>query len=325
MEDANKKVLWEGYGMDYYGGMRTRTGMVCKTNLGLLELKKARDTVPHIRFAHDVKEQLYRNGFEHIARFRESLEGNPFFHWNETTYVLEDVLPRDVLEEDGLEAFAKGAKTLGQMHKNAHGLESAYGLWNSEKLPQQFAKRQGEFAKIKRRVQKMGKLDAIDMLVVQNYTPYMERVECALEYLDLGEYTIHMEGEKKRGTFCHRTFKGSNIRTQNNQIFVGGFDHATADLGLLDLAAYLKRYMKKLDGTKEGVCKIVETYNDIAHLTDKEFLLLQAFIIYPEKFLRLLNEFYNRRKTCISPAMEQRMMEVITEENKSQKLLGYLE
>ncbi len=325
MEDTNKTILWEGYGLGYYGGVRTRTGMVCKTNQGSLELKKARDTVPHIRFAHDVKEQLFENGFCNIARFRESLEGNPFFRWNETTYVLEDVLPTEVLGDEELSGYVRGAKILGQMHKNAKGLESAYGLWNGAKLPMQFAKRQSEFAKIKRRIQKTGKLDPIDMLVTQTYTPYMERVEGAILYLAQGEYTAHMEQAQQRGTFCHKSFKGSNLRLKNGEIFVGGFEHAAADLGLLDLASYLKRYMKKMEGTQSGVLEILESYTSIMPMTDKEMLLLQAFIMYPEKFLRLLNEFYNRRKTCISPAMENRMKEVIVEENKSQKLLGYLE
>lgn len=324
MEDGNKRVLWDGYGLSYFGGVRTRTGMVCKTNAGMLELKKARDTMPHIRFAHDVKERLYENGFSHIARFRESLEGNPFFRWNDTTYVLEGVLPTNVLADGELTGYIRGAKTMAMMHKSAHGLQSTYGLWDTEKLPKQFAKRHGELGKIKHRIQKSGKKDSIDMQVLQVYQTYMERVEGAISHLEQGGYSDHMEGAKNHGTFCHKSFKGSNLREQNEVIFVGGFEHATADLGLLDLASYLKRYMKKAEGTQAGVAEILESYNKVMDISDGEMLLLRAFIMYPEKFLRLLNEFYNRRKTCISPAMEHRMEEVIVEENKSQRLLVYL-
>ena len=42
MEDTYGKILWEGYGLKYYGGTRTRTGLICKTDVGLRELKKAR-------------------------------------------------------------------------------------------------------------------------------------------------------------------------------------------------------------------------------------------------------------------------------------------
>ncbi|WP_317855105.1 hypothetical protein [Chakrabartyella piscis] len=324
MEDINKTILWEGYGLRYYGGIRTRTGVICKTDAGPLELKKARDGSLHICFAQDIKEQLFANGFTKIARFRKTVDDAPFFVWNETTYVLEDVLPADVLEEKDIQGFEKGSSVLGQLHKHAKGLESTYGLWDSEKLPKQFAKRHSELAKIKHRIQKTNQLDALDLMVVQNYGAYMSRVEEAMAYLKEGGYVLHMEAAQQRGTFCHKSFKGSNLRVKNGVVYVAGFEHAAADTGLVDLAAYLKRYMKKTDGLEAGVGEILSAYTKVMAMEAEDFLLLQALILYPEKFLRLINELYNKRKTCISPAMKQRMKEVIAEEDKSQRLLGYL-
>ena len=55
MEDTYGKILWEGYGLKYYGGTRTRTGLICKTDVGLRELKKARSRREDLLFAHEVK------------------------------------------------------------------------------------------------------------------------------------------------------------------------------------------------------------------------------------------------------------------------------
>ena len=52
MEDTYGKILWEGYGLKYYGGTRTRTGLICKTDVGLRELKKARSRREDLLFAH---------------------------------------------------------------------------------------------------------------------------------------------------------------------------------------------------------------------------------------------------------------------------------
>ena len=43
MEDIYEKILWDGYGLRYRGGSRTRSGLVCRTDAGLRELKKPRD------------------------------------------------------------------------------------------------------------------------------------------------------------------------------------------------------------------------------------------------------------------------------------------
>ena len=69
MEDTYGKILWEGYGLKYYGGTRTRTGLICKTDVGLRELKKARSRREDLLFAHEVKTCLYRNGFSALSLF----------------------------------------------------------------------------------------------------------------------------------------------------------------------------------------------------------------------------------------------------------------
>ena len=77
MEDINEKILWEGYGLRFRGGTRTRTGLICRTDQGLRELKKPRGSVESLRLAFDVKERLRENGFQNITRFYEAAEGEP--------------------------------------------------------------------------------------------------------------------------------------------------------------------------------------------------------------------------------------------------------
>ena len=40
MEDINAKILQQGFGIKLISAYRTRTGLVCKTDRGMLELKK---------------------------------------------------------------------------------------------------------------------------------------------------------------------------------------------------------------------------------------------------------------------------------------------
>lgn len=105
MDDLNAKILWDGYGLRFQQGKRTRTGLICKTDKGLRELKKARTTRRGICFAHDVKESLYHNGFRNISRFYETQDGQPCYNKDGVIYVLEAVLPEATLEEDCEEAF----------------------------------------------------------------------------------------------------------------------------------------------------------------------------------------------------------------------------
>ena len=122
MEDTYGKILWEGYGLKYYGGTRTRTGLICKTDVGLRELKKARSRREDLLFAHEVKTCLYRNGFSALSLFYTAQDGQPFFAWDGNLYLLENPMPTKGLEEDNAEDFVAGAALMGQMHGAAAGL-----------------------------------------------------------------------------------------------------------------------------------------------------------------------------------------------------------
>mgnify|MGYP000901794505 CR=1 FL=1 len=325
MEELYEKILWEGYGLRFYSGTRTRTGLVCKTDKGLRELKKARERMNGVRYAHDVKECLYGNGFTAISRFYHTMDGHPCFLKDGTVYVLEELLPAAALEEDGTEAFIKGAKTLGKMHSCAKGLESKYMQWDKDRLPAQFAKRRTELGKIKRRIQKQGGYDAIDLLVLENYDTYMEHTLRAEALLRQAEYSVLFEKARKEGAFCHHSFKGENIRVaEGGRLYVGGFEGCSSDIALLDLAAYLKRYMKKAEGDREGVLRMLEAYEESNPTDTRQRVLLRALVIYPEKFLRLINEYYNKRRACVSPAMQERLALAVEEEGRAKELFEFI-
>lgn len=325
MDDMNSRILWDGYGLRLYHGTRTRTGLICKTDKGLRELKKARTGRRMVYYAHDIKEGLYQNGFETISRFYLTVEGEPCFARDGMLYLLEDVLPEKTLEEDSAQAFATGAEALGRMHHHGRGIESRYAQWNQERLPTQLEKRRVELAKIKRRIQRQGSYDAVDIMVLGHYEDYMNRALLAQTLLSQSNYKEQMARAEATHCFCHGSFKGERLRLDGTgQIHVSGFENCTSDVQLMDLAAYLKRYMKKTAGDEAGVQGMLCAYQKYNPLGQEEMLLLQALTAYPEKFLRLMNEFYNKRKACVSPAMQERLHSTIADEEKSNILLEYI-
>ena len=53
MDDNYEKILWEGYGLHFLGGNRVRTGYLCKTEKGILEVRKSITPSKQILFEHD--------------------------------------------------------------------------------------------------------------------------------------------------------------------------------------------------------------------------------------------------------------------------------
>ena len=286
MEDTYGKILWEGYGLKYYGGTRTRTGLICKTDVGLRELKKARSRREDLLFAHEVK----------------TTKG---------------------LEEDKAEDFVGGAALMGQMHRAAAGFPAQEG---QEERPALWQRRYREFVKIRRHMERQGKYSPLDLLVMRHYGTFAPRAQEALKTLDDGGYGGIAHGQKQAGTFCHNQFKGSNLcRKEDGSLWVGGFEQCTGDIFAVDLAAYLRRFWRKVPEEREKLEEVLAAYEGERPMAEAERKLLVPLTAFPEKFLRLVHESYNRRRVCVSPAMEERLADAAAEESHMDDLSQALE
>ena len=280
----------------------------------------------NLRLAFCVKEQLQKNGFGNISRFYRALDGEPFYRHDGILYTLEDVMPAEALPEDHTEDFVRGAETLGRMHQAAAGLCNDAARWDRERLPRLYAKRRSELAKIRRRNDKRGNYDAIDLLLIRNYDRFMGQVREAEELLQKGGYREAVDRAAKEGAFCHNAYKGEALRvSEKGEIFVGSFDKCGSELPLADLAAYLRRYFKKTEGSAAGVAAMLESYGKHCPLSAADLTILRGMLVYPEKFLRLVNEYYNRRRACVSPAMQERLAAAAREEEKGRILKEIIE
>lgn len=316
MEDIYGKILWEGYGLKYYGGKRTRTGLVCQTDRGLRELKKARSHKQEILFAHAVKTCLFRNGFSGICFFYTTLEGQPYWECDGECYVLEDPMPGKAVEEETAAHFVEGASLMAKMHRAAIGLQYSKEDTRGEPLPQLWRRRLNEMAKMKRRMERKGGYSPLDLLVLRYYTPFFGRAEEALECLD-ASYADLCRIQRQEGTFCHNQFKGSHLyRREDGAWFVGGFEHCTSDVFVLDLASYLRRFWRKTEGTEEQLQQVLEAYLQMRPINAAEKEMLLPLTLYPIKFLRLIHEYDNKRRVCVSPAMQERLSAAAQEEEK---------
>ncbi len=324
MEDINKIIFKEGYGLQQYSSIRTRTGLICRTNVGFLELKKARVGRRNISFAHDVKEHLHKHGFSNINRFRTTTTNLPYFEKEGILYVVEEVLPKETLEERSFEDFLLGTRMLGKMHHIGRGIPKEFALFEENKLEKQYEKRKNELGKIRGRIQKEGRYDTIDCMVMKAYEISMEQVKNAQEFLKLGQYFAIAKDAKEHSCFCHGTYKGDSLRVEKGVLYIGGFEYANSELPLYDLCNYLKRFLRKVGGEKEEIQELLSVYMEENPLTENELLCLNGLAIYPEKFLKVINEHYNKRRCCRSPAMEERLDLVIAQEEDSRKLLEYL-
>lgn len=325
MEYNYEKILWEGYGLHFYGGNRIRTGYLCKTEKGILEVRKSNVSQKSILFEHDLKEYLFQKGFCNISRFMITQQCFPYFTYEGNDYVVENALETQAFEEEEKQTFLIGAKTLAQFHNAAKGLESAEGYFTSNKRLEQYEKRKMELLKIKKRIEKQSGYSTLDLLVKKQFAYYIEKLEESKKlFLEVCNDSIKQIQQQK--TVCHNAFKGENIRKdEKNNVFITGFSKCSYDDTMADFAMYLKRFLKKQQWDADIAEKMLSAYESEKPLSAQDKKMLLALFLYPEKFLSLCNEYYNRRQVCVSPAMLERMERCILSIDKTESMIKWLE
>ncbi len=321
MEDMNSKVL-SGYGLKLISSTRNRTGFVCKTDKGYKEVKKNNSGEKALIFQSEAKQHLKNRGFQNVTTFSVALDGNPFYSCDGNLYVVEDYIDSREIELNQNDMLLNATRTLARMHIASQGFDSEIKKTNIGKLPILYEKRKNELTKIKKWISSQSHLSEMDLIVLKNYGYYKKKVNEAIEILCNSRYQSLMEEAERERCFCHNAFKGENLRlTQQGTLQVSGFHKCAYDYCILDLAEFIRRYLKENDADVETVDSILKEYDKIRTVTPDDLELIYAILTYPYKFLKLCNEYYNKRRVYVSDAIVQKMNQCITQSAKCDEII----
>ena len=79
MDDINAKILQQGFGVKLISSYRTRTGLVCRTDRGLLELKKTFSDDVSLEMEAALKEYISSRGFDGVDKAYRTTEDMPCY------------------------------------------------------------------------------------------------------------------------------------------------------------------------------------------------------------------------------------------------------
>lgn len=321
MDDINAKILQQGFGVKLISSYRTRTGLVCRTDRGLLELKKTFSDDVSLEMEAALKEYISSRGFDGVDKAYRTTEDMPCYRTEDAAYTLIKYIPSGRMDFEDKNDLAVTASVLGAFHNAAQGFDDerirlAYGSTDEF-----FEKRTGEFSRIRRRIKTFGDYTPVDLMIVKYYDYYMERIEQSEELLKMSDCRgISKEAAQKR-FICHNSFKNDNVRKdENGKIIVAGLDGCTCDVSITDVAHLIRRYIKSDTASEEGIAAILESYGSVRPVSRKELGIIKGMLVYPYKFLKLCNEHYNKRRVCISEASVERFENCIKQREKEVSL-----
>lgn len=271
---------------------------VCKNNNIDVCIKKLKGKEEDAIFLHNVKSRLKNKNFMNIHTEILTLDKEPYFMFNGDIYICYKNIEGIKFDFTNQVNFLHLIAELGRLHnvlKNTC-MEDGKVILND------FENEHKKFVKLKKQINKNSKKNDIDFMVLKEYNKYEDlilKTKKDLLYLDYNDYS---STAINLGDICFNSYDESNFTILDNNIVFNDFSNAKFGVQLQDVSELIYEYIKscvKADVEPININYIIEAYRRNNELTCRELLILQALLNYPEKYLKNIFKYYNKKRSFV--------------------------
>lgn len=313
MQGMERKVA-ESYGLEIINLFPYKDTIMIVTSQSRKMLRKIPFSLERLRFIHGAKEHLAGNGFTDVDKYLCTLEGEPYFNFDNNYYTLVDFIDGRESNFDNDHDVRQAAITLAELHSASRGYSVPEGAKVQDelgKLPGYFSKRLEDIKKMKKQAKK-GR-GRFDQLFLEQVDYFFEIGESAVSELEKSSYARLVESTREEGHFCHHDYTHHNIIMNEAGVAIINFDYCCFELKVYDIANLIRRKMRKCDWDISKTELIINSYSSVEPLSSEELAVMKIILQFPQKFWRVINRYYNSRRSWSERSFMIRLQEVVDE------------
>ncbi|MCD7826648.1 MAG: hypothetical protein LUH14_11915 [Clostridiaceae bacterium] len=328
MEEKIEDVLKE-YPITFTGKKRIRGAILLEAENGIYTLTGYSDSVRNLLFQEAVKARLMEQGCRAVDKGIPNEKGEMLTRDGQgNRMLLRQWFP-------GRECSLRDRNDVNQATKHLaylHGLlcdfsfasgeeDAACGRHEDEMLENTLQKRKMEMKHAYNYIRKKKKKNDMEMCILQQFQHFFEQAQEAEEYLEKLDLKKLNQTKKDRGSVCHGSYNYHNVIFGEKYIFTTNFQNAQIGLQINDLYDFLRKTMEKNSwNTKLGLMQL-EAYQKQRPLQKEEAELLYVLLLFPEKFWKQINFYYNGKKSWMSGKNYEKLLKIASQEEDRRKFL----
>lgn len=274
-------------------------------------IRKTKDMREQIMAKHQVFEHC--KGYPWLERYHLSKSGQPYAYANGEHYIMTDLIRYREADFSDSDEFLKIVGSVAQWHRCARNIELSAPLQRGRKpspLTDTFQKQIELMDSVLKRIRKQsGKYSDFDVLFIKSCPEYRERISKAHTMLTSTGYESRFQTANDRNHICHGGLKEDCIRVSGDLVYITNLESAVVDYQLNDLCALIRR-REKLNLMLDRE-RIIEAYCRVLPIDPEEEIILEAMLLYPQAFVKLVSEYYQKKRTWTPVAMANKMQEVL--------------
>lgn len=323
MNEKGTEVL-ESYDLKVIKTGRTRGAVLCETNKGLKLLKEYSGTLPRLSFEEELLRYIRENGYYFVDCILANKNGEfltPDADGNH--YIVKDWYPGRECDVNNKADLYKCGGKLALLHNimekpclvniKVQNKELLY-----ENLLIEYEKHNRELKRVRSFMRSKRRKNEFEVTVLNCFDMFYHiGEEASLELKDSPYLDIYNNAIEDL-SICHGNFNYHNIMFMGNDAAVMNFSRAAINILITDLYNFLRKVMEKHNWNLDLGYNIIESYNRVRPISKDEMHLLYIMLLYPEKFWKIANYYYNSNKAWV-PGKNIDKLKVICWQNDLKK------
>jgi Ser/Thr protein kinase RdoA (MazF antagonist) len=358
VEDRSQEAL-KKYHLKIYNIFRARGAFLLETDCGLKLFKSFEGTANRALFEHKVKEQLLLHGYSNTDTFVRTVD-KELISEDSTgcQYIMKNWFWGEECNLKELSQVEAASANLARLHNILRNVEFSKEQLEHNIAPdlmETFEKRNRELKRVKAYIREKRQKNAFEMSYLNYYESFYEQGLSAAKYLSTSAYARLVEEAVKERRVCHGNYTYHNIIVLRNKaeimskvyvppgwinrqpltvaelgsaessLATTNFEKSYIGLQIFDLYQFIRKVMEKNDWDILYGNNIIEVYDRIRRISKEELKVLYILLLYPEKFWKITNFYYNGKKSWVSGRNTQKLTMIGEQNGKKEMFLRSLE
>ncbi len=320
-DEKNGGVIGQ-YDITVWDSYRFRGAVYYRTEQGLLMLRSREAKEARVAYEESIKCVGQAKGFSTLDRGIQNIEGNYVTEGDYgETFLLRHWTEGEECDLENIEAAVRAAEGLAHFHAAMHGCP-VQEEYVQEGIEEGALRRIREVRKMETYLRKRKQKTPFESKLQEVLPEFRVQAEGALRLLS--ECSVEELGRTSiaDGLLAHGNYGSHTVLLLRDGVFVSDFEHARIGIQVVDLYYLMRKTLEKHSFVGDVPERLLAAYESGRGLSVAERQVLYCLLATPEKFLRICNRYFNRKKSWIPGKNAQKLQMVLEQEPARQEMLA---
>lgn len=319
MQEYELNIL-EQYDVEIKNTRKTRGAFLCETEQGLFLLKEAMISDKRAEVLNSLSNILIKSGYEKIDRICPNKDGNLISVSEDgSRYILKHwYYGRECDVRRNRELF-EGVANLARLHLVMKMPVSECEM--EAPLVKIYESRNRELRKVRQFVRSRSTRGEFELQFLKEFEGLFEWARAGISELRQSEYEELYRESQREQVWIHGEYNYHNILFTQDGIATTSFEKCKCNVQVEDLYYFLRKAMEKHRWNVRLCDCMLNAYNAVRPMDERELEYLKIRFIYPEKFWKIAGSYYRSNKAWISVKNVEKFQVAVSQTEEKKQLL----